>query len=204
METKLFLLRHGEVESRYHRVFGGQIDMDLSPLGSTQAQALGTFLRNTHFDEIHISPLKRARQTSAPLLENRPVTPVFTNDLREVHFGDWTGLSWQEVHDRFGFSAFEWLHLLENNSIPNAESGPVFRQRIEPCLKNILKDGAGRNIAIVCHGGVIRMMLSILLNLPLPALSSFEIDYASVTEVHCHPNKVNVQLLNFTPWRYLK
>lgn len=204
METKLFLLRHGEVESRYHRVFGGQIDMDLSPLGNSQAAALGRFLQKTPLDEIHVSPLKRARQTAAPLLQNRPLTPVFTDDLREVHFGDWTGLSWQEVHDRFGFSAFEWLHLLENNSIPNAESGAVFRNRIEPCLQSILDNAAGRSIAIVCHGGVIRMILSILLKLPLPAMSSFEIEYASVTEVHCHPNKANVQLLNFTPWRDLK
>ena len=38
--TRLYLIRHGEVEERYHRVFGGRIDMDLSPLGSEQAAAV--------------------------------------------------------------------------------------------------------------------------------------------------------------------
>lgn len=37
--TRLYLLRHGEVESRHHRVFGGKIDMELSPLGHDQVKA---------------------------------------------------------------------------------------------------------------------------------------------------------------------
>jgi broad specificity phosphatase PhoE len=58
-------------------------------------------------------------------------------------------------------------------------------------------------VAIVCHGGVIRMMLSILLELPLPKLASFEIDYASLTQVERHTHRNEVTLLNFAPWRDL-
>ena len=43
--------------------------------------------------------------------------------------------------------------------------------------------------------------LAILLELPLPKLAAFEIDYASVTKVSLFPHKTEVQLLNFTPWR---
>ena len=124
-------------------------------------------------------------------------------DLREVHFGDWTGLSWQEVHDKFQISAFQWLEQLEAAAVPNGESSKTFRKRIEPHLKNILQEHAGKTVAVVCHGGVIRMILSILLHLPLPKLAHFEIEYASLTEVHLHPHKAEVQLLNFTPWRDL-
>ena len=42
--TRLLLLRHGEVEDRFHRVFGGRIDMDLSPRGHQQA-AVGLGVR---------------------------------------------------------------------------------------------------------------------------------------------------------------
>jgi broad specificity phosphatase PhoE len=68
-------------------------------------------------------------------------------------------------------------------------------------LQQILQQSSKQNVAVFCHGGVIRMLLAILLDLPLPAMASFEIDYASVTRVEIHAHKTEVQFLNFTPWR---
>ena len=53
--TRLFLLRHGEVETRYHRIFGGRIDMELSPRGHEQAKTLAAYLAGTHFNSIYVS-----------------------------------------------------------------------------------------------------------------------------------------------------
>lgn len=201
--TRLFLLRHGEVESRYQRVFGGRIDMELSPQGHVQATALAEYLKETKFDAIYSSPMKRAQQTLAPLLANYKMEATTLPDLHEVHFGDWTGLNWQEVHDKYQVSAFQWLDMLEQAAVPNGECSRTFRSRIEPCLKEILENHSGQSVAVVCHGGVIRMILSILLDLPLPKLAHFEIEYASLTEIHLLAHKTEVQLLNFTPWRDL-
>jgi broad specificity phosphatase PhoE len=201
--THLYLLRHGEVETRYHRVFGGQIDMDLSPLGHEQAKALARYLRKTSFDAIYASPMKRAQQTLAPLIEAYEKQAKTMADLCEVHFGDWTGLTWQQVHDKYQIRAFHWLEAMEMAKVPNGECGAKFRARIEPCLKQILDAHAGQKIAIVCHGGVIRMILSILLHLPLPKTAHFEIEYASVTKVSVSPEKTVLELMNFTPWRDL-
>src|SRR5262249_15907327 len=101
-------------------------------------------------------------------------------------------------------SAFRWLEQLEAGTIPNAETTAGFRGRVEPCVREILGAHAGQTVAIACHGGVIRMVLSILLDLPLPTMALFEIEYASITEVHVSGHKTEVQLLNFTPWRDLK
>jgi broad specificity phosphatase PhoE len=201
--TQLFLLRHGEVESRYQRVFGGRIDMDLSPQGHVQAAALAKYFKGRPLDAIYCSPMKRAQQTLAPLLANYQIAATTIPELHEVHFGDWTGLSWQEVHDKYQVSAFQWLEMLEQAAVPNGECSRTFRARVEPCLKQILENHSGQSVAVVCHGGVIRMFLSILLNLPLPKLSAFEIDYASLTQIHYAPSKTEVQLINFTPWRDL-
>ena len=199
--TRLFLLRHAEVEARYQRIFGGQIDMDLSPRGHEQAAALAKHLGNHAFDAIYASPMKRVQQTLAPVAAGRKQTPIILAGLREVHFGDWTGLGWEEVKTRFNVSAFQWLEKLEQAAIPNAESAKTFRARVEPCVEQILRDHPGQSVAVVCHGGTIRMILSILLDLPLSRMASFEIEYASVTQVHQLPHKTEVQLLNFTPWR---
>src|ERR1700761_3827532 len=95
--TTLFLLRHAEVEVRYHKIFGGTIDMELSPRGHEQAAALAHYVRLKQFDAIYASPMKRAQLTLAPAMTGRNLTPVTLPGLREVDFGAWTGLSWEQV-----------------------------------------------------------------------------------------------------------
>ncbi len=199
--TTLLLVRHAEVEAKYQRVFGGTIDMNLSPLGHEQADALAQWLKRHPLDAIYASPMKRVQQTLAPFAHNGAPKPVVLPDLHEVNFGDWTGLSFELVQEKFGISAFTWLDQLEQGAIPNAENTRTYRARIEPCLKHILGESPQKNVAVFCHGGVIRMLLAILLDLPLPKMAAFEIDYASVTKVSLFPHKTEVQLLNFTPWR---
>jgi broad specificity phosphatase PhoE len=201
--VRLFLVRHGEVEQKYHRVFGGKIDMELSPLGHEQVRALAQYFSRFTFDTVYASPMQRVRQTMAPFLEMTGHKPSILPGLREVDFGVWTGLSWDDVTCRYNCSAFEWLDKLEAGAIPEAESTKEFRERVEGALKTILAESANKSVAVVCHGGVIRMLLAILLNIPLTKMAGFEVEYASVTTVIYRPNKVEVQLLNFTPWRDL-
>jgi broad specificity phosphatase PhoE len=199
--TRLVLIRHGEVESRYQRVFGGRIDMGLSPAGHQQAAALAAWLAEVPLDAIYASPLRRVQQTLAPLVNAHRPPPVVLPGLREVDFGAWTGLGWEEVRTRFGVSAFDWLNQLDRDAIAEAEPCAQFRARVEDSLRQVLADGTGRVVAVVCHGGVIRMLLAQLLDLPLPRTVAFEIDYASVTVVDWRPDRVEIQLLNFVPWR---
>ena len=199
--TRLLLIRHAEVEARYQGVFGGRIDMELSPRGHEQAARLAKYLHAKPLSAIYASPMKRVQQTLAPLLLNGAPKPIIVPDLREVDFGDWTGLSGEQIRARFGVSALSWLEHLEGGGIANAECGESFRERVEPCLERVLADHAGQQVAIFCHGGVIRMMLSILLNWRLASLAVFEIEYASLTQVALLPHKRRVQLLNFAPWR---
>ena len=201
--THLLLIRHAEVEASYQGVFGGRIDMDLSPRGHDQAATLAKYLEAKPLNAIYASPMKRVQQTLAPFLGNGAPKPVILPDLREVDFGDWTGLRWDQVQEKFGVSAFSWLDHLECGGIANAECGETFRDRVEPCLDRILADHASEQVAIFCHGGVIRMVLSILLRWPLSSMAMFEIEYASLTQIALLPHKPRLHLVNFAPWRDL-
>lgn len=201
--AELWLIRHAEVEARYQNVFGGRIDMDLSPLGHRQAAALARYLHRHPLDAVYASPMKRVQQTMAPMMCNGTPKPTVVPDLREVDFGDWTGLAWAQVQERFGVSAFSWLDQLEGAAIPNAESAHALRQRVEPCLQRILESHPNQRSAIICHGGVIRMILAILLRARLPRMAAFQIEYASLTKVRLTPLGVEMQLVNFAPWRDL-
>ncbi len=201
--TRLLLIRHGEVEARYQKKFGGVIDMNLSPNGKKQAQKLADYLRGKTIDKIYASPMKRVQQTLAPTLKISGKTQTIFRDLKEIDFGDWTGLGWQEVEKRFGFRSHEWLDQIQKHGVPSGENAKVFRQRVEPCLKKIIAAHPGENVAIFCHGGVIRLILALLLKLPLPKTNQFDVEYASITQVALHPHMNEIELLNFTPWRDL-
>jgi broad specificity phosphatase PhoE len=201
--TRLLLVRHAEVEQRYHKIFGGVIDMNISPRGQEQARTLAEFLRGKRIDAIYASPMKRVQQTLAPFLNNGAPMQTIMPTLREIHFGDWTGLNWEVVCARFNLDPHEWLDHIERGLAPNGENGPQFRARVEPCLREIIKKHPGETVGIFCHGGVVRMILSILLELPLAKTNAFEVEYASVTQVALHPRLAEIELLNFTPWRDL-
>jgi broad specificity phosphatase PhoE len=199
--TRLLLVRHAEVETRYHRIFGGKIDMNLSPRGDEQARLLAKFLHTKKLEALYASPMKRVQQTLAPFLQNGAPPQTIVPNLREVDFGDWTGLNWEQVCKQFNLLTHEWLDHIERGVMPNGENGPQFRARVEPCLRKIIKDHPGQIVGIACHGGVIRMILAILLEIPLSQTNMFEIEYASMTQIALSAPRAEIELLNFTPWR---
>lgn len=153
-------------------------------------------------DAVYMSPMRRVLQTAAPLLEKQNVKPVVMDDLREVDFGDWTGFRWDEIQQRFGIHAFDWLETLEKAAIPNGESAEQLLARVRPCLQKVLDASPHQSVAIVCHGGIIRVMLALLLEAPLSHTAHYNIDYGSVTLVERQPEKkhaVEIELLNFCP-----
>jgi broad specificity phosphatase PhoE len=199
--TRLWLIRHAEVEARYQKTFGGRIDMNLSPRGEDQASILAGYLKGKSFDAVYASPMKRVQQTLVPTLKNGVPAPTIMPGLREVDFGDWTGYDWFQVQEKFGVHPYDWLDEIERGAVPNGETAVQFRNRVEPCLFEIIRQHPGGTAAVFCHGGVIRMMLAILIQLPLPKTNSFDIEYASITQVALHPHLNEIELLNFTPWR---
>ena len=196
-------MRHGEVEQRYHKIFGGsRIDMELSPLGRSQGEAIADWLGDTPFDAVYASPMNRVRQTMQPLLDRRGITPVIVPEIREMDFGDWTGFRWDEVQERFGVSAFDWLEIIEETGIPNGESARHLVGRVQPALLRILRENPHRRVAVFCHGGIIRVMLALLLDMPLKRMAHFNIEYGGISVVELQPEKkhaVEIELMNFRP-----
>lgn len=200
--TRLYLIRHAEVEERYHQVFGGRIDMNLSSLGRQQAVHLANRLLQSSFQHIYASPMLRVQQTTDPLLSQTDRGSTILEGLKEVDFGDWTGHRWSDIPSQFGTTAYEWLNHLVAGTMRNAESLKSWEGRVSESLRQIQSQAKGQNALIYCHGGVIRLLLSILLNLELKSLSSHEIDYASVSVVDVYSNGRRIlQSLNEVPWR---
>ena len=201
--TRLHLVRHAEVDEAYHEVFGGQIDMELSPVGHEQAKGLAKFLNGRTFDRIYRSPMVRVRQTAKPLLDALGRKAEVIDDLREVDFGVWTGHKWHEIQEKFGVDAEDWLVHLENGDVAEAEPMVECRSRIRGSLEQMMDEGAGQDVLVLCHGGVIRMLLALLLDEPFSKMDRFEVDFASLTVIEHRSNRAEIKLHNFAPWQWL-
>lgn len=198
---RLLWIRHGEVEPRYQRVFGGRLDIGLSERGRRQAQALAAALRSMPLDALWVSPQRRARLTAEPVLALNGHQPVIEPDLREIDFGEWTGLAWEEVRERFGVSPYAWLEQVAAGGMPGGEPRDALEQRVAGVLERVRTAHPPGMVALVCHGGIIRMALARLLGIPLPLTAAFEVDYGSVTMVDWSQGDAVLRLLNYTPWR---
>jgi len=201
--TQLYFIRHGEVEEKYHKVFGGsRINMALSPLGVKHGEAVAAWLKDTKIDKIYASPMLRVQQTLAPSAIQRGMEPELMDGLREIDFGDWTGHRWDEVQSKFGVSAFDWLEIMESDGIANGESVHGFTARVRECLLRIVNAHPHQKVAVFCHGGIIRVMIALLLDWPLARMAHFNIEYGSICVVELLPERkhaVEIELLNFQP-----
>lgn len=96
---RLYLIRHGETDSNKSYRFQGQTDIELNAKGKAQAQLLAEHFKDIKLDKIYCSSLLRARQTAAPLaaVHGLEVQPV--EDIKEIAFGKWEGLTYNQIND---------------------------------------------------------------------------------------------------------
>ena len=177
--------------------------MELSATGHRQAKDLANFLKGRNFDHIYRSPMVRVRQTAKPLLDALGREAEVIDELREVDFGVWTGHKWHEIQEKFGVDAADWLVHLENGDVAEAEPMNGYRSRIHGSLEQMMSEGEGQDVLVLCHGGVIRMLLALLLDEPFSKMDRFEVDFASLTVIEHRSNRTEIKLHNFAPWLWL-
>lgn len=199
--TRVFLIRHGEVEEPYKGVFAGRTDIGLSPDGEKQALLTAKFLAKQNIHAVYASPMKRVKLTVQPFTQLTSLKPVFLDELVEIDFGAWTGYSFAQVEQHFGVSAYTWLDQIDSGKIPDAETAEDLVRRVEPAVNKVIQNHKGQNVAIYCHGGIIRVILSLLVDIPLVKFGKIGIDYCSVNKVEIDEKGASLRLLNFLPWK---
>ena len=94
---QLICVRHGRTAWNAHKRFQGQTDVPLDDEGRAQATALAALLRDERIDAAVSSDLGRAAETARIVLGARDLPLRLDPDWREMRFGDWEGLTWEQI-----------------------------------------------------------------------------------------------------------
>jgi alpha-ribazole phosphatase/probable phosphoglycerate mutase len=153
------LVRHGETDLAGR--FCGHSDPPLNDAGRRQIEHAVSVLSNVP-EVIYTSDLKRARE-SADLFGSYFAVPVHVrHGLREINFGAWEGLAWEEVEQRFPADASAWIELYPRGVIPSGELYEAFQKRVRRETAFLLAEAELRSIVAVTHGGFIQTALTVL------------------------------------------
>ncbi len=178
MTRQVAIVRHGSVPGEYIGRYIGRTDVLLSRKGIDQALSTGRFLRNLRFSSCKCSPMLRTMETGRIIAKETDGSISTEDSLREIDFGNWEGLNFSEVSARFPGDVRQWLSAGDDFTFPGGESIRDFHERVAEATDRLLKSG-NRNQIVVTHGGVFRVMLCLLMDMPLRCAPAFKIDYGA-------------------------
>lgn len=167
MNSHILLVRHGETEWTADDRFNGRTDIPLSERGRIQAHNLGLALRHDDIAVCFVTPLQRSQETARLALEGRNIGLIINPNLIEVDFGNWEGLSRQQIKSQFSREWERWSADPAGNAPLHGESGYQVAARVIPALNEIVSQYTGKTILIIAHNTVNRIILAHVLGLPL-------------------------------------
>jgi broad specificity phosphatase PhoE len=150
---QILLVRHGETDGESSIRYFGSTDVDLSEEGRAQMRRLAPRLAARRIDLWLASNLRRSWSASAVV--SRGARVRIEPDLREVHFGEWEGLTREEIAARDPALFEDWQAGKEGFEYPGGEARAAFQVRIAGVVERLLA-GPDRFVAGVLHKGVIR------------------------------------------------
>ena len=206
-ERRLVIVRHGSSVWNQCGRFTGWTDILLDEQGLARDAAAGRKLAELglEFDEVHISVLRRTRQSADSLLgaAGQPGLPRYSTwRLNERHYGQLQGMNRQEIFARWGEQKFRrWWRgyfeapppldpddprhprfdplyaQLDPALLPCSESLADCQHRLLPYWREVLapRIAAHRSLLVISHGNAIRGLVMALEKISPDGIQKVEI-----------------------------
>ncbi|MFQ5577325.1 MAG: histidine phosphatase family protein [Anaerolineae bacterium] len=200
MKKRLLLIRHAQSQANAQGVIQGWLDSPLSDAGHYHAQCLGTRLA-TEFEvaKIFVSPLSRAVETAAHLGQALKAPVTYYGCLKERNLGPLTGLTKQEVRQKYPQVERAWVNNLPRPPLIGAEDDDAFARRVQLAVDAVLdQTEPDTTVAVVSHGGTLNQMLKNWLNISRMGRLTFSFSNSSLTIVDVYATYIRLNLLNDT------
>ena len=174
MSVRVYLMRHGEVANGAEKRYNGHIDVDITEKGVEQMHRLAGLLTGKPIAAVYSSDLIRAVKGAEIISKSLGLTYTPLKSLRERSVGAWEGLTAGEIKERYPEEYAAWRADLLNYRPPGGECLVDVQERILPAYRRLVAAHPDKEIAMLLHGGVNRIILADALG--LPPLNLFRID----------------------------
>ena len=196
--TTLYLVRHGSTVHSTQWRFSGRNDLPLDDAGRAQAAALAVAPALSAVTAVISSPILRARQTAEAIADELGLDVRVDDGLAETDFGEWEGLTFAEISERYPAQLARWLASTAT-APPGGESFDAVAERVRPARDRIVETYPGQPVAVVSHVTPIKTMLRLALEAPPVTLFKLHLDTASISRVdHYADGNESVRLFNDT------
>jgi len=195
--TVFHLLRHGEHVLRGRVLAGRSPGVGLSARGRAEIAAVADRLVDEPIAALYSSPLQRARETAEILSEKLGLPIEYRDDVLELDFGEWTGLTFDAVRadERWRL----WSTCRSIATVPGGESMRQVQERAVKALCELHQTHREGTVVVVSHGDVIRAALLFALGMPLDLYSRLEVGLASTSTIQIDDFGIRVLTVNERP-----
>ncbi len=190
--TTIILTRHGHVDWIAPERFRGRAEIPLSEVGKKQAAALGERIaKSWKPDVIYTSPLSRCVDTGGQIARATGAKVQTLDALMDTHYGEWQGLTHDEVRLRWPDEHRIWFEAPDLAAIPGGESLAQVLARGITVLQRVLQTHREQTVVLVGHDSINRILLMQALGLPLSR-------YWRIKQLPCCINEITVEGETFT------
>lgn len=197
--TQIILVRHGQTEWNRVERFRGRIDIALNATGLRQAEAAGEAIgRRYRPVAVYSSALSRAVKTAEPIAKIGGLQVQILDGILDCDFGDWQGLTSDEVKARWPVEHRLWFEEPEKGRVPGGETLEQVRARAVAAVETVAKRHEGQTIALVSHKVVCKVLMCTVLGLDNSHYWRIEQDNAAINVFVYRAGSYLVKLLNDT------
>lgn len=182
---KIYLIRHGQTSWNVEGKIQGAADIPLNETGRQQADCLKNGMANRPVVRIFSSPLKRAVETAEAIANDQNVAVEILEELKEVEFGVWEGMTWADIRDQYPEEYERWCINPVDVAPPGGEQQENIRRRCKKAIDQILAKVQG-DLAIVAHGAILAYLVEYLMR-EAPLGEEIIVKNASITTVEYQP-----------------
>ena len=196
--VKLILVRHALTVDNQKSRLSGHIDSSISEEGKEQIDKITNYLNDFDIDKIYTTTSSRTKDTVKKLSELKSIEIIEKESLKEISFGDFEGLTFDEIKDKYPKEFQDMIEKGYEYKYPNGESLIDSYNRVCIELDNIISNNDDRTILICSHGGTIRNIITYLISNSYKYHWNFKIDNGSVTILEVQDGFTVITAMNNT------
>lgn len=200
---KIYLIRHMETVWNEEQKYIGVTDLPLSKNGFKNAHLLAQAFKDKPVKKVFSSQMLRAKQTASILAQQFNCPVVVQPLLNEINFGEWEGLTFNEIEAKYYQLSKVWLTNPFSIQIPGGESWASFTGRVKSGWEKVKKASLNETV-VVTHAGCIKLILALELGLGLEKGWQIKQDKGAVNILSLSQDGKNkVLALNDTAYRQI-